>query len=185
MLRYTEFGSAEGGTEFTMDSAPQQGPAPSDPAAQTCLPQDIWLFAGPNAEKFFRTGPEGKGDGIPFLPCWPGFFMPLPWFLYRKMYLCATSCFIPVLVVGLHVPAFLTIIVGCLPCLLGGMGRWLYVVAARRKIAEIRDRLPSDKDARAVIAMAGGISVAGAALGATITVLGLLVVGILGRSPFH
>jgi hypothetical protein len=147
---------------------------PIDLASSVQLREDMRLFAGPNATKFIDVYDAKEGGRRPILPCWPGIFVPVPWFLYRKMYLLAASIFIPVVAGWLHVSEPLQIICLCLPSVLGGMGRWLYVAAARKKIVEIRARLPDDGEARAVIAMAGGVSVAGAVFAGLIGVLGVL-----------
>jgi hypothetical protein len=158
---------------------------PANGLAPAALRDDISFFVGPNAAKFLRVYDAQERGYWPVLPCWPGFLVPLPWFLYRKMYLLSASSFIAVFTTGLHASPTARIAAGCVPSVLGIIGRWIYVSAARRKIAEIRDRLSDDGEARAVIGMAGGVSVAGAVLGSLIMMLGLLAIGGQAAHPSH
>lgn len=60
------------------------------------------LFAGPNAEKFLPVY-DRAGAKSPFSLwtwCWPAFFAPFAWFLYRKLWVYASAWFLALLAVG-------------------------------------------------------------------------------------
>jgi hypothetical protein len=129
---------------------------------------DLRLFAGVNAEVFVRasTAQETKSLGRNAI-CWPGFLFPAAWFLYRKMYgYAAITVVLPVLSGLVHAPEGVTSWIGFGLSLLGAFGKRLYLAKARKIIAEIRAAAPDEASARETIALAGGVSVAGAVIGA-------------------
>lgn len=128
--------------------------------------RDLRAFVGPNGDAFLNWGTSRWKNR-----CWAGFFLPIPWFLYRKMYGCAA------LVVLL--PTAIAMVTHWTPLLratgfgimtLGLQGRTLYRAHARRTIAVIRSIATDEAEAQTLIARAGGVSVPGAVIGAVITV---------------
>ncbi|WP_158814958.1 DUF2628 domain-containing protein [Methylocapsa sp. S129] len=145
-------------------------PAPVDEALSraTAREADLRLFAGANADVFVKmskareTGSAG-GNAV----CWPGFLFPAAWFLYRKMYgYAAITILLPVLASLVHVPGEITRWIGFGFAFLGAFGNRLYLARARKMIAEIRAAATDEANARETIARAGGVSVAGAVIGA-------------------
>ena len=137
---------------------------------------DLAAFVGVNVEKFVPSYRPGGGRRW-FRPCWPGFFFPVAWFLYRKMYgWAAFACALPIFASTMNFGSFTTVLTAA-PSLVGLAGRPLYVVGARSVIARLRggagDR--PDEDLRRLLAEAGGVSTAGAIVGGLIVVLGFAV----------
>jgi hypothetical protein len=123
---------------------------------------DLILFCGPGSERFLRK----RGLAI----CWPGFFLPLGWLLYRKMYPhSALVVLAPVLLGLFHAPTGVLRLLGLLVSAFGACGQALYLSRARRMVAEIRRDAPDDAVARETIERAGGTSVAGAVVGVLVT----------------
>lgn len=92
--------------------------------------------------------------------------LPGPWLLYRKMYgLAALVVLLPVLLSLMRLPSALVSATGAAPMILGAFGKRLYLRNARRAIASIRAAAPDERRARAAIAEAGGVSIAGAVFG--------------------
>ena len=94
---------SEGETEGPVAQPPPLGGQTADaslipPSADELLRRsDLGLFVGPNVEKFVSvfgsTGVRRRRRGT----CWPGFFFPLAWFMYRKMYgWAALACALPI-----------------------------------------------------------------------------------------
>jgi len=129
---------------------------------------DLRLFAGANADVFVKLSNAlaTKSAGGKTI-CWPGFLFPAAWFLYRKMYgYAAITVLLPVLASLVHVPGEITRWIGFGFAFLGAFGKRLYLARARRMIAEIRAAATDEANARETIARAGGVSVAGAVIGA-------------------
>jgi len=131
---------------------------------------DLALFVGPNVEKFIsvlRSAGGRRGGGW---ACWPGFFFPLAWLMYRKMYgWAALACALPIFAAILNFGPFKPVLVG-LPTLIGLAGRRIYVAGAQRTVARVRAYLLGrpEEDLRETLARAGGVSVAGAIVGGAI-----------------
>jgi uncharacterized protein DUF2628 len=140
--------------------APVQEAAHAAPALD-----DLALFIGHNAAAFVTSPEAGRArtrGGI----CWPGFLLPTPWLLYRKMYgWAAITVLLPVFLSLVHVPSGVLRWIGLGSAILGAFGKRLYLAAARRAIAAIRAGAPDEISARETIARAGGASHAGAAVG--------------------
>jgi Protein of unknown function (DUF2628) len=105
-----------------------------------------------------------------------GFFFPVVWFLYKKMYLQASAVvLVPIVLSLMHAPSIIVRGSGLVVSLLGAVGPRLHTVKARRIIAEIRAAAPDDATARLTIGQAGGVSTAGAVLGAFVTISVLMI----------
>jgi hypothetical protein len=133
---------------------------------------DLRLFAGANAEAFVRMA-QSKAERSPggSAICWPGFLLPVIWFLYRKMYGCAAlTVLLPVFVSLFHPPVEAAEATGLVLSLFGAFGKRLYLAKARKTIAEIRAAAPDEATARETIVRAGGASRAGAVIGALLMV---------------
>jgi hypothetical protein len=145
---------------------------------------DFELFAERNADKFIPIL-EARRERIPSLfRCWPGFFFPQAWFLYRKMYgWAAFVCVAPILAFNLVGPGGARW-VGYAMAFVGLAGRRLYVASARGTIARIRAAHRDDAEARDLLRRAGGVSVSGALVGGLIvaaTFAGAFVVALRAR----
>jgi hypothetical protein len=134
----------------------------------------IAAFAGGRASAFEPALCRLAGDGARMGVCWPGLLAPLPWFLYRKMYLWAAVVVLTpfAAMVMLREPTLLKYFASA-TAVLGAAGPCLYVRHARALIAEIRASATSPEDAMARIAQAGGVSIGGAALGVAVTLAGV------------
>lgn len=170
----------------TQDPVPQPPPLPGLTADVGLIPpspdepldrSDLAVFIGPNAERFISVlglaGARRRGRWT----CWPGFFFPIAWFMYRKMYgwaalACALPIFASVMNFGLLKPALIG-----LPTVVGLAGRRVYVGGALRTIARIRaSQSGRSEDAlRQTLARAGGVSVAGAIVGGAIVLCAFAV----------
>jgi hypothetical protein len=105
-----------------------------------------------------------------------GFFFPIVWFLYKKMYLQASIIVLfPILLSLLQMPNAILRGMGLLVSLFGAFGPRLHTAKGRRTIAEIRAAVPDDATARLTIGQAGGVSVAGAVLGVLVTISVLMI----------
>jgi hypothetical protein len=134
---------------------------------------DIEAFVGPNTEKFLPLFGLQIGRRRPHL-CWPGFFVPLAWFMYRKMYgWAALTCALPIFATALDFGVLRPLMIGA-PTFLGLAGRHIYVAQARQTIARIRaaGRFRSEEEMRQTLTSAGGVSTAGAMVGGAIVFCG-------------
>ena len=136
-----------------------------EPSAQTEALDDLAVFVGPNAGRFL--GPLTAGEAKARIGlCWPGLVLPTPWLLYRKMYgLAAVTVLLSVLPNLLHVASGPVRWLSLGYAVLGAFGKPLYLAKARRTVAAIRAAAPDEASARATIAKAGGVSIAGAVFG--------------------
>jgi hypothetical protein len=162
---------ADGAPEAASATLDARAPIASvDASASGTSLDDLAVFVGANAARFLRpltTGEARSRRGI----CWPGLLLPTPWLLYRKMYgLAALTVLSPVLLALLHMAngPLRWLSLGFM--ILGAFGKRLYLAKARRTIAAIRAAAPDEASARAAIAQAGGVSIAGA-------IFGLLLIG--------
>ncbi|THD47352.1 MAG: hypothetical protein E7774_04935 [Bradyrhizobium sp.] len=133
---------------------------------------DFDLFVGVNVEKFpFRSGGD-SGSRWRTLICWPGLLFPQAWFLYRKLYGWAALCgLLPIVAVSFNLGEFKRVLLFA-PSLIGLLGRRIYMDFAGRTVARIRASNDREDDARDNIHRAGGVSIAGAIIGAFIVVGG-------------
>jgi hypothetical protein len=105
-----------------------------------------------------------------------GFLFPVVWFLYKKMYLQASVVvLLPVTLSLVHAPNVIVRGIGLFISLFGAFGPRFYASKARRMTAEIRATAPDDATAEWTIARAGGVSTAGAVLGALVTICALMI----------
>ena len=118
------------------------------------------LFVARNRDRLLAGFDAHMAGGWPF--CWPGLVAPQAWFLYRKMYLWAALVSAGPLALG-YFPKWGFLEWGT--SALGAFGLKLYFAGAERAIARIRAETESEAEAQALIARAGGVSAAGAALG--------------------
>ncbi|MCH9809339.1 MAG: DUF2628 domain-containing protein [Alphaproteobacteria bacterium] len=133
-------------------------------------------FIGPNWGKFEAAfGPWSEGRHA-FSWNWAAFFVPIPWMLYRRMYM---ECGLMVLAVA---------VIGYIA---GGSGSWsaavvamlakpIYFMHAQRKIGEIRKAGGSPADVAARIAAAGGVSPVGAWVGGILMFAAIALVVMAG-----
>ena len=125
------------------------------------------LFTQRNLEKFLPLHDTIAAGRSAFSVCWPGLVFPQAWFLYRKMYgWAAFACVTPLLVTSIHAFGGYGNVLAYAPALAAISGRRLYVGGARRTIARIRAAEPDEAAAEDVIRRAGGVSIAGAVIGA-------------------
>jgi len=141
--------------------------APADPESQRRA--DLGLFVSANLEKFYAL--FGLRDGRRRrLVCWPGFFFPPAWFMYRKMYgWAALACALPIFAGVLDFGVFQRVLIGA-PSFIGLAGRRIYVAEARKTIARVRaaGQGRPEEEVRQTLARAGGVSTAGAVVGGAI-----------------
>jgi hypothetical protein len=110
-----------------------------------------------------------------------GFFFPVAWFLYKKMYLQASVVvLLPIFLSLLNTPNAILRGAGLFVSLFGAFGPRFHAAKARRLIAEIRATAPDDAIARMTIRQAGGVSIAGAVLGAFVTISVLMIAFVKG-----
>lgn len=130
---------------------------------------DLVLFVGPNAPSFLPVvDPLRGGRRVSFI-CWPAVFLGPAWLLYRKMFgLAAIVCAAPFIGSAMHVGQDALRYLGVLPLIFGLFGRPLYLAKARATIARLRSENHPGAEAQRLIASAGGVSRAGAVIGAII-----------------
>ena len=72
--------------------------------------RQIWIFnvsSGPICRSFEAAPGEGGLRRWRALACWPGFFFPQAWFLYRKLYgWAALCCLLPIVATALNLGLF-------------------------------------------------------------------------------
>lgn len=150
------------------DLTAEERSAPSN-AAGAQPRDDLASFVGPNVERFYPL--FGLRDGRRrLLVCWPGFFFPPAWLMYRKMYgWAALACALPVLAGVLDFGVFQRVLIGA-PSFIGLAGRRIYVAEARKTIARVRaaGQGRPEEEIRQTLARAGGVSTAGAVVGGAI-----------------
>lgn len=152
----------------SVDAAPQAFAA--KPAA-TLEADDLQRFVATNWPKFMPTylAQVAGGRWRPAI-CWPAFFAPVVWAMYRKMYAVAAVLLLtPIALSMLHAPTGLIRASAASSWALAWYGRHLYVWGARRTLAEIRASASDDATALDAIGRAGGVSRAGAVIGVLLT----------------
>jgi hypothetical protein len=144
-------------------------PPPPPPRTET---DDLRLFVGPNVGRFEQSLQARGFRRLNWKEvCWPAFFAPIPWFLYRKMYACAAAAaVVPTIAQTAFKWPGLQSAVGVAVSLVALRGHMFYVSHARRVVGEIRRDVADESEARALIARAGGVSIAGAWIGAIIMI---------------
>jgi hypothetical protein len=146
---------------------------------------DLAVFVGPNAGKFVSV--SGSAGGRSRVACWPGFFFPVAWFMYRKMYgWAALACVLPIFAGVMNFGPFKPVVIG-LPTVAGLLGRRVYVAGARRTIVRIRAPLSdrAEDELREALERAGGVSVPGAIVGGAIVFCAFVVAFIAGFKARH
>jgi hypothetical protein len=144
---------------------------------------DLKLFVGRNAEAFLAFY-DHQGGGRPrFFSaiCWPAFFVPVAWYMYRRMYLYAGL----IIILGIALGTLLEKLgsggtVG-ISIALAGIAKPAYLAFAKRKIAKAGELATDEVDRLTRIAKAGGVSVMGAVIGTAITVLPIVLIAITAR----
>lgn len=146
---------------------------------------DLKLFLGRNAEPFLALYDQQQGGRQSFfaMVCWPAFFAPIAWYMYRRMYLYA--CLI--MVAGIALGMFLEKLGGGgtvgISVVLAATAKPIYLIFARRKIEKAGGQATDEVDRLKRIAKAGGISVVGAIIGTILTVLPIVLIIIAGPNP--
>lgn len=108
---------------------------------------------------------------------WAAFFVPLPWLFYRKLYLeGAIFAIVPVLAAFVYLPAsqILSLVIGVLVSL---FGHGYYVFKALNRIETIEAGSQSDAEKELEIQQSGGVSRAGAWVGAVIVAGSVVYIG--------
>jgi len=144
---------------------------------------DLKLFVGRNAEPFLTFYDQQRG-GPPRIfsaLCWPAFFAPLAWYMYRRMYLYAGL----IVVLGIALGTLLEKLgsggtIG-ISVALAGIAKPVYLAFARRKIAKASALATDEVDRLTRIAKAGGVSVVGAVIGTLLTVLPIVLIIVAAR----
>ncbi len=148
---------------------------------------DLALFIGPNVEKFASVFGSAGGRRSGRWTCWPGFFFPLAWFMYRKMYgWAALACALPIFAGVLDFGVFQRLLMSA-PSFIGLAGRRIYVLQAQRTIARVRaaGQGQPEEELRQALARAGGVSAAGAIVGGAVMLCALVVGVIAGVKARH
>ena len=145
------------------------------------------IFIGRNTEKFLKLYDKTNGDlsKLAMGWTWPGFFVPFPWMLYRKLYLeAAVVIFVPIALTFIF-PALADAGSVGLTIMVAVMGKSYYLQRADRKIKAILDEGGTVEETEARIAQAGGVSPASAWIGGAIMValISLALVGALQELP--
>jgi hypothetical protein len=184
---------SEGETEEPVTPPPPLGDQTADaslspPSADELLRRsDLALFVGPNVEKFASVFGSAGGRRRRRWTCWPGFFFPLAWFMYRKMYgWAALACALPIFAGVLDFGVFQRLLMSA-PSFIGLSGRLIYAVQVRRTIARIRaaGRGQPEEELRQALVRAGGVSAAGAIVGGAIMVCALVIGVMAGLKARH
>jgi hypothetical protein len=138
------------------------------------------LFFGPNAEMYLATLDALDIKNVNLSRpvrswSWPAFLLTLPWLLYRKLWLAAAATVVLPLLFFYFVPAksgiplFVYIIIAM-------YAKSIYVQSAAAQIRRITAENKDPEVVRDKIRRAGGVSIAGGAIGGIIQFLGLAAV---------
>jgi hypothetical protein len=136
-------------------------------------------FVGPNADRFLPTFDkmQERDPGLKGIVrgwCWPAFFVPLPWLLYRKQWAMAAAVIaVPIVLAYLFHSSRVSLGLAVATAM---TGKSVYVMDAARKIRKLCTQERDPIRQRERIAQAGGVSVAGAVLGALIIVAAIAAV---------
>ena len=132
---------------------------------------DLSRFIGKNAEAFRSIAGEKSARRTSIAAnCWPAFFVPGAWFLYRKMYGLAAIATLSPMVLYLILPSPVVLRwLGFFIGLVGLQGKRLYLRHAQQLINSVNSYARDEDERRDLISRAGGVSVAGAWIGAIIT----------------
>lgn len=135
---------------------------------------DLELFIGKNAGPYLALfdRQQEKRRGIAF--CWPAFFVPVAWFMYRRMHLYIAVVLAIVTVIVTMVPFKGSGGAGAFAVAFAMSGKPLYLAFAQRKINKINKRATDEAQRLRLIEKAGGTSVTGAVIGSLITALPLV-----------
>ena len=160
------------------DSATFSGHA-SGVATSEVTPALVALYVGPNSDKYLAMYAKMK-EKDPDLRslamgwCWPVFFVPIPWLLYRKQWGIAAAIIILPIVVAYLFPD-LAIGSGAIGLVLAILAKSVYVKFAASRIRGIL-ATETDPDLRRIaIVQAGGVSVPGAIIGTVVLIAGIIV----------
>ena len=163
--------------------APAVFPSSADP-----VPSQVFaLFVGPNADVYYATYARmlakdpGAGKLI-FGWCWPFFFVPIPWLLYRKQWAVAAALILIPMVLAYLFPSGSSVSWTTVLILGAIWAKCLYVHNAIGKIRAIAaaETDPARRDEK--IRQAGGVSVAGAVIGAIVMAVFLFALFAAERS---
>lgn len=139
------------------------------------------VFIGPNADAYLRHYLATRSSGRRTLRglSWPAFFVPLPWMLYRKLYLEAIGMLAAAVFAAYALPQFFPEYGRN-----ATMGLWvgfavvaksIYLLRAERRVRAIvaRNLPPAEHDA--ALRRAGGVSIIGAVMGSVLMLAGLVL----------
>ncbi len=151
---------------------PAETQIPAEARTPHALRDDLRDFFGPNAEPYLRAydrkmaslAKSRRGNFLGFSLA--ALLVPLPWLMYRKMYIAAGGFLFAALLIGLLLPdagASFSVAGIC-----GAMGKALYVAHAEGKIRKIDGRHLSPSARTDLIRRAGGVSWLSAAIGIVI-----------------
>lgn len=146
---------------------------------------DLKLFVGRNSEPFLALYDQQQGGRQRFLSmlCWPAFFVPIAWYMYRRMHLYA--CLI--IVIGIALGVFIEKLgsggTAGFSMVFAATAKPIYLAFARRRIEKAGGQATDEVDRLKRIAKAGGISVIGAVIGTALTALPIVIIVIAGPNP--
>lgn len=138
----------------------------------------VEFFVGPNAYKYLATYARMKAKDPDLRRlvagwCWPVFFVPLPWLLYRKQWGLAALLVILPIVVAYLFPT-LTVAPFAVGVAFAVLAKSLYIRSAATKIRAIAATEDNPDLLRARVMRAGGISMPGAIIGTIIMLVGVV-----------
>ena len=169
-------------------------PATKDVEKEDPFRRDLRTFLGPNADVFLdiwdRMELVKEPGGLRarlialriasdrnnvFSWSWPVFLMPIPWLMYRKMYLWAA--------LWILIPIFLGILDFELEGMTGAQimlamyGKSFYLARAEKKVKKISDQAANEEERRGLLQKAGGVSLPAGIMGGAIfvTLIGLTI----------
>ena len=140
------------------------------------------LYFGPNAEKYLDTADKLRarnGTISGWVPtwCWPAFWVPIPWMLYRKQWIAAAATLILPILAAYFFPlkGSTSFAIGVLIAM---FAKSYYVTTAAAQIRAIMAMESEPAEVRDRVRRAGGVSVAGAVVGGVI--MGMLFLVLIG-----
>lgn len=174
------------GVEGAVDGAASFRARPRKLALDDSL---FMLFVGPKADRYaaVRDDMYDAGGGKPgIVPswCWPAFFFPQFWLLYRKQWMLGLAVFVlPVIAVYLFQTK--SLIGWAISFVVAIFGRSLYVMHAERRIRNICELGLSAEETRARIERAGGVSPLALVVALIVMVLLIVVVAVRVAALTH
>jgi len=155
-------------------------PVGGQPAEGRTSRDDLRDFIGPNADSYLRAHDARQARRFSFSNfSWAACFIPLPWLLYRKMYVIAAVFLFGSLILGVLLP---DVKIGTgIAGVFGAMGKTLYLGHAESRVRKLANRGLAPADHVDVLKRAGGVSWLGGVIGALITA-GFVALVILAKN---